>query len=176
MPLAIELFFDPPSELAIRSLWTALAAAGIRDDMATSQSRPHIALSVVGEMNATALQRTLARLSATHAPLSLSLSAQGRFPHSNLTFLAPKPSIPLLSLQQWLHHELVRAGAVVWPDYLPSAWVPHCTLTTRATPESATQLARITDAYALPAPVRLETVGLVRFQPVTHLQDYRLSA
>lgn len=176
MPLAIELFFDPAAEAAIRSLWSALAAGGICDHMANSHSRPHISLSVLEEMKETELNRILHRFVATHQGLPLNLSAQGRFPHTGIVFLAPKPSVKLLSMQQWLHTELVRAGAVVWPHYLPSAWVPHCTLTTGAGLADTEKLTRIIDAQELPATIRVEQAGLVRFQPVTHLQNFRLCA
>ncbi|MBP6506573.1 MAG: 2'-5' RNA ligase family protein [Opitutaceae bacterium] len=176
MPLAIELFFDPATEAAIRSLWSALAAAGVCDHMANSHSRPHISLSVLEEMPEAELHRILNRFGATQPSLSLTLSVQGRFPHTAVAFLAPKPSVKLLAMQQWLHTELVRAGAVVSPLYLPSAWVPHCTLATKAALSATEKLTRILDDQALPATIRVESVGLVRFAPVIHLQDFRLCA
>lgn len=176
MPLAIELFFDAQSDAAVRSLWAALAREGVCDYMLTSQARPHVSLSVFDDLKETELTRILTRFVAAHPKISLHLAAQGRFPQSEVTFLAPKPSIKLLSMQQWLHTELVRAGAVVWPHYLPSAWVPHCTLTTKAAPTSSEKLTRILDTHPLPSTFWVETVGLVRFRPVAHLHSYALCA
>ncbi len=176
MPLAIELFFDAQSEAAIRSLWTALAREGVCDAMLTSQARPHVALSVFDDLKEAELNRILTRFVAAHPKISLNLAAQGRFPQSEVTFLAPKPSIKLLSMQQWLHSELVRVGAVVWPHYLPSAWVPHCTLTTRAPAAATEKLTRILDSHPVPATIWVETIGLVRVQPVAHLHSYALCA
>lgn len=176
MPLAIELFFDSHSEAAIRSLWTALAHAGVCDAMVTSQARPHLALSVFDDLKEAELNRILTRFVAAHPKISLHLAAQGRFPQSEVTFLAPKPSIKLLSMQQWLHTELVRVGAVVWPHYLPSAWVPHCTLTTKAAAAVAEKLTHILDTHPLPSTLWVETVGLVRVRPVAHLNSYALCA
>ncbi len=176
MPLAIELFFDAQSENAIRSLWSALAREGVCDHMATSQARPHVSLSVLEEMKETELNRILARFVAAHPRISLHLAAQGRFPQSEVSFLAPKPSIKLLSMQQWLHTELVRAGAVVWPHYLPSAWVPHCTLTTKVPAAAAEKLTHILDTHPVPSTIWVETVGLVRFAPIAHLHNFALCA
>lgn len=176
MPLAIELFFDAQADAAVRSLWTALAREGVCDAMVTSQARPHVSLSVFDDLKESELTRILARFVAAHPKIFLNLAAQGRFPQSEVTFLAPKPSIKLLSMQQWLHTELVRAGAVVSPHYLPSAWVPHCTLTTRASAAATEKLTRILDTHAIPTTVWVESVGLVRIQPVAQLQSYPLCA
>nr|WP_209707927.1 2'-5' RNA ligase family protein [Crossiella equi] len=127
---ALELFFDPEADTAVRGLWRALESAGV-PSLATLGHRrhqPHISLALAASIPA----RTRAELRGDLALLAMPglwLHNVGAFATSeNVLMLAAVVDAELLAVHSAVHD--VLAGKVKHPSayYLPGSWVPHCTL------------------------------------------------
>ncbi len=93
MPFALQLFVDPVSDTAVRSLWEELASTGL-SSLRDSGNRPHFSLA-------------------------LSIASLGIFPGEQaVVFLAPIVIPDLLDLHREVHQLLQGAGAFPAPYYL----------------------------------------------------------
>lgn len=179
--MSIELFFDLASETALRALWNTLAEQDICSVQSISGARPHLSLSVFESLPEARLHELLRRVAHDFAVMPFQFTALGHFPRSGVTFLAPKPTLALLQIQERVHEELVRQKATIWEHYTPARWFPHCTLTMQAAPALLERIAQLADESSALAPAtaaskQLATLGLVRIQiqPVTQLAEYAL--
>ena len=60
MPYAIELYFDPETEHAIRKFRGVLASGGIRPILDELGDRPHISLALIADLDANQMATELA--------------------------------------------------------------------------------------------------------------------
>jgi 2'-5' RNA ligase len=137
---ALELYFDPHAESAVRTMWANLEARGLRS-MATvghCRHRPHVSLLVAERL-------TLDQARAAAAPLTeatdvvLRLGSIAVFPgRAGVVYLGVTPTRRLLRLHHELHARLAAVGVESGRHYLPDAWVPHCTLAQGLSPEQIT--------------------------------------
>lgn len=138
---SVELLFDAETEAAVRGMWDALTAAGVRSQAAhTSPSnRPHVTLTVAERMDdavTAALAPVLARL-----PLDCRIGAPMVFGGRSVTLVRlVVPTAELLSL----HAEVHRICVAHMPDgplahAEPGGWTPHVTLARRLTPDQLPQ-------------------------------------
>ncbi|MCK2237796.1 MULTISPECIES: 2'-5' RNA ligase family protein [unclassified Crossiella] len=127
---ALEMFFDPEADTAVRGLWRRLEQAGA-PSLATLTHRrhqPHISLAVAAQIPAKARAELRADLALLAMP-GLWLHNVGAFATSeNVLMLAAVVDAELLAVHSAVHD--VLAGRVKHPSayYLPGSWVPHCTL------------------------------------------------
>jgi len=174
VPFAIELYFDPVTEQAMRAVWHTLAAAGLTATLPASGARPHVSLAVCPTLAPEAYRDELAGFARGAAPLDLTLASVGTFPGAEgVVFLAPVVTRPLLRLHAALHRRLASRAAS-WPYYRPGHWVPHCTVAADLPPERVPSAVDLCRRAPLPLRGRLEAVGLVAFRPVAHLYTYPL--
>ncbi|HSK96297.1 MAG TPA: 2'-5' RNA ligase family protein [Euzebyales bacterium] len=140
MAQALELFFDPATESAVRTIWANLEARGLRSLMRSRQGRhrPHVTLAVAERM-------TLAQADTATTPLrdandlALRLGSVAVFPgRQGVLYLAVVPTLRLLRLHREVHARLMGAGVETDRHYLPDVWVPHCTLAEGLTQEQVT--------------------------------------
>jgi 2'-5' RNA ligase len=141
---ALELFFDPGTESAVRSMWANLEARGLRSMATTTHGRhrPHLSLALAETI-------TLAQASAAVKPLrtandlSLRLSSVAVFPgRVGVLYLSVVPTLRLLTLHRAIHAQLLGVGVESGRHYLPDVWVPHCTLAQGLTVEELTTAVR----------------------------------
>ena len=130
MAYALELYFDPPAESAVRTMWANLEARGLRS-MATvghCRHRPHVSLLVAERLTPDQARAAVEPLTdATDVVLRLGSIAV--FPgRAGVVYLAVTPTRRLLRLHHELHVRLAAVGVESGRHYLPDAWVPHCTL------------------------------------------------
>ena len=59
MPFALQLYFDPITEGAIRDLWRRFAEAGIASYLHESTNRPHITLAGHDALDLPGTERSL---------------------------------------------------------------------------------------------------------------------
>ncbi|SHE75126.1 2'-5' RNA ligase family protein [Streptoalloteichus hindustanus] len=127
---ALQLFFDDRADAEVRARWELLDDAGV-PSLATRthrRHRPHLSLALGLAIPARAradLRRDLTLLSLP----DLWLYTLGTFPDGQHTlFLGAVADTELLAVHSAVHD--VLAGRVRGPagQYLPGAWVPHCTL------------------------------------------------
>lgn len=128
MAHALELFFDPAGEAAIKAVWVRLEAAGL-PSLATRthrRHRPHVTLAVAERIETARLGGVRDRLAATH--LDITLYSPAVFQRSGVLYLSVVPTLALLRLHQEVHTALPNSLVAPRDTYLVSAWVPHCTL------------------------------------------------
>ncbi len=142
MAHALELFFDPINEAAIKATWGKLEAAGL-PSLATHshrKHRPHVTLVVAERIETARLQGARDRLSAIH--LDVTLYSPAVFQRSGVLYLSVVPTPALLRLHEEVHTALRGSLVEPWDLYSVGSWVPHCTLAQELT---RAQLARGVD-------------------------------
>jgi 2'-5' RNA ligase len=125
---ALELFFDPTTEAAIRDVWARLETAGVPSLASRThrRHRPHVSLSVAERIEAGQLQDAMDRLASTH--LDVTLYSPAVFPRMGVLYLSVVPTLALLRLHEDVHAALAGSMVAPWETYSVGAWVPHCTL------------------------------------------------
>jgi len=176
MSFAVQLFFDPASDTAIRSQWEALAMAGVPFPLRDSGNRPHFSLAIYSELDIPVCTSLLNLFVQTLSPFTLSISSLGIF-HAEKTvvFLAPIVSPGLLDLHSQVHQLLQNAGVLPSLNYLPGHWTPHCALATRVPPQFLSQTVTIGLEVSFPFLISIEEIGVIEYPPVNHLFSFRLT-
>ncbi len=125
---ALELFFDPDTEAAIRDVWARLETAGVPSLASRThrRHRPHVSLSVAERIEAGQFHDARERLASTH--LDVTLSSPAVFPRTGVLYLSVVPTLALLRLHEDVHAALAGSLVEPWDTYSVGAWVPHCTL------------------------------------------------
>jgi 2'-5' RNA ligase len=128
MAHALELFFDPTTEAAIKDVWARLEGAGVPSLASRThrRHRPHVSLSVAERIERHQLQGARECLSATH--LDVTLYSPAVFPGRGVLYLSVVPTIALLRLHEDVHAALHASLVAPWELYSVGAWMPHCTL------------------------------------------------
>ena len=176
MTFAVQLFFDPVSDTAIRSLWGALASAGVPFPLRESGNRPHFSLAIYEEVDVPVCTNRLNSFAQTLSPFALSIANLGIFSaEKTVVFLAPIVSPGLLELHRQVHQLLQDAAALPADHYLPGHWTPHCTLATRVPPHFLSQAVVIGLGMSFPFPLSIEEIGVIEYPPVNHLFSFQLT-
>lgn len=138
MSRGVVLWPDRATSDTIRSIWDALAAAGL-PSLATHTHRlhqPHCSLVVGEELPAEPTLKAVGIVPA--APIPFDLESVAIFPQ--LAMVLPcVPSLGLMEEQRRAYsavHELVVGE---WPWFGADRWSPHVTLAMSVTPDQAKQ-------------------------------------
>ena len=100
---AIELYFDPAAERALRELIDQLSTRGIRSSRPAA-ARPHVSLAVFDRVNVERVSASLGEFARGCSAMRLQLASIGRFPgDEGVVFLAPIVTRELLELHAVLH-------------------------------------------------------------------------
>lgn len=128
MAQALELFFDPATEAAIKDVWEQLEAAGLPSLASRThrRHRPHISLTVAELIKTHDLDETQERLAATH--LDVTLYSPAVFPRAGVLYLSVMPTLDLLRLHNEVHATMGDSMIAPSDLYSVGAWMPHCTL------------------------------------------------
>lgn len=134
---SVEVLFDDDTDAAIRRSWADLMRAGVRSQAGHSSpsNRPHVTLTVAGEMDEAvnaALRPVLDRL-----PLPCTIGAPMLFGGRAFTLVRlVVPSAELLALQAQVHRIcLPHMPTGPLPHAAPGHWTPHVTLARRIPPD-----------------------------------------
>jgi hypothetical protein len=164
---SIELVFDRDTELAIRRIWSNLAAAGIPSQ--APASRPHVTL-VVADRIAPDVDAVLMPV-AQRLPLQCAVGASVLFGRSNAVLARLiVPTADLLAVHAEVHR--VSGPHVVpgpMPNSLPGHWTAHVTLARRV---GGAQLGRALRVAGRPSEIAGSIAGLRRWdgnKKVEHL-------
>ena len=164
MPVAISLCLDPFSSGRITDLWRHLADAGITNEEAGPDYRPHITLGLYESVDVAAAQDCLERYVDGKPMMMAGFSGLGVFPgERNILWATPDPDLRLLSFHAGLHEAL---AVETHPHYRIGKWVPHCTLAGNLDHGSLTHaLSKLVPLWK-PFMGWFDHIDLVRFEPV----------
>ncbi|WP_137120929.1 2'-5' RNA ligase family protein [Segeticoccus rhizosphaerae] len=160
MSLAVCLLFDRRGESALRRLWAALEAQGIRSLASHTHGRhhPHISYAVLLDWDLEAVRDRLGRL-PDGGPFELRFHGVVAFPRGRAC-LVPAVTSEVMQRQEAVSEAVVGTGATLHRHYRRGDWVPHCSLSPRATGALLPVAVRMaTDA--LPLTVRVERAALI---------------
>jgi len=158
--LAVELYFDPATEEAVKGLLRDLKAANLPSPLLDQGVRPHVSL-VVAETVDDALKASIQGLAEGMPPILLALTSVGAFPgEEGAVFLAPASRARLLELHHNVHELCATHVEERNPRYVPGSWVPHCTLSTGLSPKQAAQAVYVMLKAPLPIEGRFTEIGL----------------
>jgi len=76
---AIEMYFDRTSEMAVQTIWDALAAAGLPSLAGIPGCRPHVSLGVCGNLDVPSFSVALSGFAGSMAPFPITFSGIGVF-------------------------------------------------------------------------------------------------
>jgi 2'-5' RNA ligase len=128
MSFALQMFFDPAGEAAVRRMWERLERAGV-PSLATRthrQHRPHVTLAGAQRL---ALAGTAIEATRDLLGNELTLSTLGTFPGEQaVLLLGITVTAELLRTHCAVHAGIESASEDLWAMYRPGRWVPHCTL------------------------------------------------
>ncbi len=176
MAFAVELFPDPDTEAAVRTMWRALADAGLSRTLLEIGSYPHVSLADCGDLDADRFRPVLQAFAGETPPLEFVLASVGVFPTGEgVIFLAPVVTRRLLDLHQTFHIRFSGFGAVSSAYYLPGNWVPHCTLATGVAAAAMLETVRVCLENTRTIRGRFERVALVEFRPVKVVYAFSLT-
>lgn len=158
---AVELHFDEATEEKVRAVWKAIADAGVSTSMLDGISRPHITLGVCDELSTT-LKNELAHFARDTKPFDVSLSFLGCFnAPEGVVFFGPTPTDAMFRLHTRFHTFFSAHAGKIWKHYLPSQWVPHCTLAFRLNAEQLRDGFVIAAGTPLPISGKIVEIGLL---------------
>jgi 2'-5' RNA ligase len=168
--IAVELSFDPVSEMRLTAVWTQLARRYVKRGPSELGLRPHVSLAVFPESAPTNPEALVLSLAAKLRPFTLQLGRIAAFRTSEgVVFLEPVASSELRSAHRILGALLADEKPLVHPFYREDAWVPHCTIAT-GVPEDeidrVIEASRSTDGVG---PVTVCRVSLVQYRPAIEL-------
>ncbi len=173
MPFAIELFFNPASDLAVRKLGEWLEKGKIPTIFPTVGSTPHVSLAVFEQYDPDRLHALLKKLACSFPSEPFRFSSTGIFPgKEGVLFLAPMVTTLLLEIHSWLHRVLPRIVEGSWVYYDPDRWVPHCTLSMNLTHRKLARGVERLCRKNFSIKGRYNRIALVEFGP--HIKPIRL--
>ncbi len=178
MGYAVELYFDPDSDLAVRRIWSGIADAFGLSTMLTNGGRPHVSLAVYSdELDDRSFIQELPAFSKSLAPLEVQLGSVGTFPtEEGVVFLAPVVTSELLAVHGRFHIAFSRFGGCASAHYLPRNWVPHVTVATDLTGAEIGQVGKHCWEHFRPIRGWFQEIGLVEFRPVRELATFALGS
>ncbi|KAI5060356.1 hypothetical protein GOP47_0024776 [Adiantum capillus-veneris] len=164
---AVELYFDPALENQVLKIWNVFARRQISTQLIENEERPHITVFTAPVLESTKLYSVIKNFAAKQQPLSITFSAVGSFPsEDNVLFLAPTPTIPLLTCHEQLCDVLRREGLDVSESYQPDAWFPHCSVALNVVKTRMADAFSMLRDFKLPLMGHVYDIGLVEFPPV----------
>ena len=176
MGYAVELYFDPVSDRAVRRIWSEIADGVGISTVSASGGRPHVSLAVYSDgLDHHSLSRELSAFSRSLIPFGFDLGSVGTFPtNEGVVFLAPVVTSELLDLHERFHTAFAKYGDWSSTYYLPGNWVPHCTVATDLTDAVIGQAVQHCREYFRPMRGRFQEIGLVEFRPIRELTTFKL--
>jgi 2'-5' RNA ligase len=176
MPYAIELYFDPETELALRNFRTALARGGIRPVLDEMGDRPHISLALIADdLDESKMAAALRGFAETFRSFPIALKSVDSFPGGEgIMFLAPSIVATLLAVHAAIHQILIGERLKSHEHYLRENWIPHCTIAQGVEPQLMAATVESAKRMFQPINGNLREIGMVFYRPVRPICSFGL--
>lgn len=172
---AVELFFDQKMEDEILTFRDSLYKLGINPVLGDMGDRPHVSLAVFGDIDIDQVIKITSTFCQHGKQLPVQLAAFGAFPtDSNVIYLLPVPSQPLLDLHKIFHDHLHREKFFSTHYYLPGQWVPHCTLEFELSEDQLNLAFQLCKKHFSPIHGTFSSIGVIAFRPIAYLAEFQL--
>nr|WP_174257851.1 2'-5' RNA ligase family protein [Phytoactinopolyspora alkaliphila] len=158
--MAVCLLFDARSERAVRRLWDRLEEGGVPTLRSHTHGRhvPHLSYAVLREWCLDDVRSAVEQV-PDGGPVELSFDGVGTFPRGR-TWLIPAMDANVVARQARIAEALVATGAQLHHNYLPGAWIPHCTLAPRVQLAALPKIAAAVNDV-VPLKVRADRAALI---------------
>jgi len=176
MPYAVELFFDPSLDKAVRHVWMeASVGASVPNRMAETGNRPHLSLAAFNDCRVEAVVGRLRELAARSWNINIDLNSIGTFAsQEGVLFLAPVVTRALLDIHLDCQAQLQDLAQGMWPYYLPEKLAFHCTLNTGLSADEIHAAISAVKATGLPGTGKAVEMGLVRIPEMEFIATFKL--
>lgn len=132
----IVAHFDQVTEEYIKTIWQELSELSISTYAEEVRDRrPHFTLASYNRLDEEVFIRKFAKFFESKFEVSVEMSSLGTFMKTGLLFLAPTPTIGLLTFHEIYHQTFAEFADLPDSMYYPNKWVPHCTLANRLSSE-----------------------------------------
>ncbi len=171
MGYAVELFLEDSAAEAIRKLFELTGSLMLR-----IEASPHVSLAVFDNVDKSRLIDVARSFAEDTQAFNIRLCSIGLFPgEENTVFLAPVVTTELLMLHKFFHDKLKAAGLSSDSNYLPGAWVPHCTITMEEQLPRTLETIKAIHMKKVLGEYPVSKIHVVKFRPVVSLASFRLS-
>ena len=172
MAIAVEMYFDPTADRAIRQIWKDLVQAGISQPMIVDNIVPHISLGVCDNLiHSEEFFRELKELSDATPVFPVTLSHAGFFTTEEaVAFCGVTLTPALMALHQAFDCIFEVHVVKPWDFYRPARWVPHCTVALGLTPQKASLALDAIWHAPLPIQAKVEQISVVQVSTVSYEQ------
>ena len=170
MPYAVELFFDPQAETAVRATWQALHQAGLPTPSDPAAARPHVSLGVFDndQLSEQALGQILTNFARKIKAIPLLMQNVGIFPTAeSVLFLGVTVTQELLELHTTFQTAFAADISDLRPYYQTGKWVPHCTLSIGAAAQDWAAIITLCTESLLPLQATPQAIGLTKVSPTS---------
>ena len=175
MPFAVVFYLDGEKSTPLKQITLELAKEGVAPYLHESEIPPHITLAIYEQLDCQPCEEKIARVAGQTQGFDLTFSYFGWFQSGNpVVFTAPTVTEKLLQYHREIHALLKKDAREAWHLYEPGMWVPHCSLAVEFDPEKMPQAVQICRKLDLPLTVPVESIGVVQFEPVSHIYKYHL--
>jgi 2'-5' RNA ligase len=172
---AVQLYFDQKMEDDFFIFRESLYKLGINPVLGKLDDRPHVSLGVFGDVDIDRVVEITSTFARLCTQLPAQLDAFGAFPtSSNVLYLLPVPSQPLLKLHTQYHEILQKEKILSSNYYLPGQWVPHCTLEFELSDEQFNLAFQLCKKHFSPIHGTFASIGVIAFRPIIYLTEFSL--
>jgi hypothetical protein len=176
MPFALELFFEPDLDRAVRQVWEQVSKeAGVPNKMADTGNRPHISLAVFNDCNIEAVIDSLKGIVTEPRDIEIDLNSIGTFAsQEGVLFLAPVVTGALIKVHLDCQAKLKDLAHGMWPYYLPEKLVFHCTVNTGLNSEEINRAIIAVKGIGLPKAGKASEIGLARIPEMEFIGTFKI--
>lgn len=175
MGYAVLLYFDDQTEQSIRNLRHALTEQGVPSLLDKVGDRPHISLAGFSNVDRDILISLVQEYAKDIEPFQIDLNAIGTFPiKENVLFLYPVPTLQLLMSHQKFHQQLATSELISSPYYVPTKWIPHCTVEMNIPDEQLPKAIELCSKAFKPITGHIQEIGVIEYPPIKHLAKWSL--
>ncbi|NMB60890.1 MAG: 2'-5' RNA ligase family protein [Chloroflexi bacterium] len=177
MPYAVVFYFDPQKSAPLERVTHELARTKVAPYLHSAEIPPHVTLAIYDDLDCQPCEKKIAGLAKETRGFDLNFVYLGLFRNeSKVVFLGATVTLELLSYHQQIHNLLKKDAEHPWELYQPGKWVPHCTLATDFSEDKTMQVIRLCGKLQLPIDIRVASMGVVQFEPITPLYSYHFTS